>query len=138
MHTRTLTFAVALAALTACNESGPGPAAVIAVPSAAPVPAAIAAAPVAPLADQWLGQWTGPEGTLLALSKSADGYQINIQSLDGPNSYQGQAADDHITFERNGKTEAIRAASGQETGMKWLADKKNCLVIKPSEGFCRD
>lgn len=138
MHTRTLTFAVALAALTACNESGPGPAAVIAVPSAAPVPAAIAAAPVAPLADQWLGQWTGPEGTGLALSKSADGYQINIQSLDGPNSYQGQAVGDRIQFQRNGIAETIRAVSGAETGMKWLADKKDCLVIQQSEGFCRD
>ena len=88
--------------------------------------------------DQWLGKWIGPEGTFLVLSKSGDGYGVMIQSLDGPNTYQGIAAGDSIQFERNGQKESIHSGSGQDTGMKWLLDKKNCLVIKTGEGFCRD
>ena len=88
--------------------------------------------------DQWLGKWIGPEGTFLVLTKSDDGYGVMIQSLDGPNTYQGTASGDSIQFERNGKKESIHAGSGQDTGMKWLLDKKNCLVIKTGEGFCRD
>jgi hypothetical protein len=88
--------------------------------------------------DQWLGKWIGPEGTFLVLSKSGDGYTVQIQSLDGPNTYHGKANVDSIVFVRNGQTESIRAGSGKDTGMKWLLDKKSCLVIKTGEGFCRD
>jgi membrane-bound lytic murein transglycosylase MltF len=88
--------------------------------------------------DKWLGQWNGPEGTFLVLSKSADKYKVKIQSLDGPATYEGVRAGGRINFTRNGKTESIRAGRGQDTGMKWLMDKKNCLVIKAGEGFCRD
>jgi len=36
------------------------------------------------------------------------------------------------------KTETIRATDGAGTGMKWLADRKDCLVVTVgSEGFCR-
>ncbi|MDO9451298.1 MAG: hypothetical protein Q7J29_00400 [Stagnimonas sp.] len=103
--------------------------------SATPAPAKV---PPAWSAEQWLGRWTGPEGTSLTLSKSDTGYQLTIQSLDGPNTHAGRATADRIEFERNGKTESIRATSGQETGMKWLADKTDCLTIQPGEGFCRD
>jgi len=88
--------------------------------------------------DAWLGQWNGPEGTFLSISKLGAGYGVTIQSLDGPSKYVGRAAQDHIEFERKGKTESIRATDGQATGMKWLADKKTCLTIQVGEGFCRD
>ena len=88
--------------------------------------------------DQWLGKWTGPEGTYLVLSKSADKYVVLINSLDGPATYDGTSAGDRIEFRRDGKTESIHAGNGQDTGMKWLLDKSNCLVIKTGEGFCRD
>ncbi len=87
--------------------------------------------------DQWLGQWNGPEGTYLLLSKNGDKYVVKIQSLDGPATYEGVAAGDRIQFERDGKIETIHAGSGQDTGMKWLLDEKNCLVVKVGEGFCR-
>jgi hypothetical protein len=48
------------------------------------------------------------------------------------------AAGDRIEFERDGKRESVRAGSGKETGMKWLLEKKDCLIIKTGEGFCRD
>ena len=88
--------------------------------------------------DSWLGQWNGPEGTFLLLSSNGDKYVVKIQSLDGPATYEGVAFGNQIQFERQGKAEFIRAGSGKETGMKWLLDKKTCLIIKTGEGFCRD
>lgn len=88
-------------------------------------------------ADKWLGQWDGVEGTYLLLSKDGDKYAVKIQSLDYLETYEGVSAGDHIEFKRDGKTESIRAGSGKETGLKWLLDEKNCLIIKEGEGFCR-
>jgi hypothetical protein len=87
--------------------------------------------------DKWLGQWNGPEGTYLLLSRKGDKYVVKIQSLDGPDVYEGASSGDRIQFTRGGKTESIRTGSGEETGMKWLLDKKDCLIIKRGEGFCR-
>ena len=88
--------------------------------------------------DRWIGRWTGPEGTYLSIAKSTEGYTVEIADLDGPRSYSARAAGDHLEFERNGKTEAVRATNGQQTGMKWLQEKSDCLTVKPGEGFCRD
>jgi hypothetical protein len=88
--------------------------------------------------DQWLGKWIGPEGTFLVLSKNAGKYIVEIHSLDGPAIYEGISAGDRIEFHRNGKTESVHAGNGKDTGMKWLLDKKDCLIIKTGEGFCRD
>jgi len=90
------------------------------------------------LTDQWLGQWNGPEGTFLLVSKNGDKYVVEVHSLDGSATYAGVAAGDHIIFKRDGKSETIRTGSGAETGMKWLLERKNCLIIKAGEGFCRD
>jgi hypothetical protein len=88
--------------------------------------------------DKWLGKWIGPEGTYLVLSKNGGKYVVLINSLDGPATYEGTAAGERIEFQRNGKTEIIHAGNGHDTGMKWLQDKTNCLVIQAGEGFCRD
>jgi hypothetical protein len=74
--------------------------------------------------DSWLGQWIGPEGTLLTVVASEEGYRLTIQSLDGSAQYAAKAVGDHIEFTRNGKTESIRATDGKGTGMKWLQEKK--------------
>lgn len=52
--------------------------------------------------------------------------------------FEGQSAGDGITFERDSVSETIRAGTGAETGMKWLQEKSNCLVVRPGEGYCRD
>jgi len=97
------------------------------------------AAPIADtVTDKWLGKWIGPEGTYLVLSKNAEKYAVEINSLDGPATYDGMSAGDRIEFQRNGKTEYIHAGNGRDTGMKWLLDKSHCLIIKTGEGFCRD
>ena len=91
-----------------------------------------------PSVDKWLGIWIGPEGTSLDLSKNGAKYALKISSLDGVETYEGVRQGDRISFIREGKTEAIRAGSGAETGMKWLLEKQNCLIIQTGEGFCRD
>jgi hypothetical protein len=65
-------------------------------------------------------------------------HPVTVRSLDGLQTCGGSAADGRIEFVRNGRTESIRAGYGQQTGMKWLLDKNQCLIIKTGEGFCRD
>ncbi len=97
----------------------------------------VVAEPSAP-SGFWLGLWTGPEGTSLLLSKTkANRYDVTIRSLDGVATYPGVWAHDEIEFTRAGQNERIRAGTGRDTGMKWLLEKKNCLVIRLGEGFCR-
>ena len=106
---------------------------------AAPVIAASAAGTsAAPVADQWLGKWNGPEGTFIQLAGGHGKYQVTIQNLDGPRIFQGNAAGDRLEFERHGVKESVRATNGVETGMKWLREKSNCLTVRAGEGYCRD
>jgi hypothetical protein len=136
-----ITIIAILVLMTACQDrnqspAGPSPPVPVSSPPTSPTTAPAASANNA--TDKWLGQWNGPEGTYLLLSKSDDQYVVKIQSLDGPATYEGVAAGDRIEFKREGKTESIRAGSGKETGMKWLLEKKDCLIIKQGEGFCRE
>lgn len=109
------------------------------VPPPVPTAPAISAATAAPdkLAG-WLGRWQGPEGTYLSIEESGDAYSLEIADLDGPKRYAASRDGDQLRFERNGKTETIRATDGPQTGMKWLQDKSDCLTINSGEGFCRD
>jgi hypothetical protein len=111
-----------------------------AAPPAEPSPPAATPAPVVPkpATDQWVGQWNGPEGTFMALSGGGGQYEVIIRNLDGPRTFAGTTAGDRIEFERDGVKESVRATSGAETGMKWLAEKKNCLTVRAGEGYCRD
>lgn len=96
------------------------------------------AAPSPALTDSWRGKWNGPEGTFLEISGGDGKYTLVIQDLDGPKTYDAVNNQNQIEFQRNGETETIRATNGAETGMKWFADKLNCLTIHTGEGFCRD
>ena len=87
--------------------------------------------------DRWLGQWNAPEGTFLRIDGGQGRYQVTIQNLDSPRTFQGSSADGQIQFERNGLKESIRATSGAQTGMKWLTDKTNCLTVRAGEGYCQ-
>lgn len=93
-----------------------------------------------PSYDSWIGRWQGPEGTYLTLQKSdiPGQYDLVIADLDGPRAFKGLSAQEGIAFDRNEVSEIIRPGNGAATGMKWLADKKSCLVIKTGEGYCRD
>ena len=91
-----------------------------------------------PPTDAWVGRWNGPEGTYLEIAGAGGVYEITVKDLDAARTFRGNAAGDRILFLRGGTTESLRATNGDETGMKWLAGKANCLTIKSGEGFCRD
>jgi len=88
--------------------------------------------------DEWLGRWNGPEGTYLEIAGASGVYEITIMDLDAARTFEGMAAGDRIEFRRDGAALSLRATNGDDTGMKWLAGKANCLTIKLGEGFCRD
>ena len=90
--------------------------------------------------DAWVGKWIGVEGLVLDVQKAGEPgkYMLGVTLLDGTKSYEGSADGDVIRFTRDGRPESVRAATGDETGLKWLAGKQNCLMIQQGEGFCRD
>ena len=90
--------------------------------------------------DSLTGRWQGTEGTFLNVTKKGDKFEIEIKNLDpASKKYEGTAKGDVIEFTRDGKPATIKTATGDETGMKGLAGKKNCVVItKGSEGYCKD
>lgn len=132
----TAILAAALLA-TACNAADSPDADRLPPGNALPPPEMDLAAPAA---DAWTGRWTGPEGLVLDIKPGSEPgrYTLDITLLDGTDSYQGTADGDVIRFTRDGKEETVRAATGDETGLKWLAGKQDCLMIKQAEGFCRD
>lgn len=129
---------LACAALVGCQPSREP---VIELPTSAestPQPNT-AVAPLAPATiSRWQGRWQGVEGTYLALQADGDAYQVTIQDLDTARTFVATVTAQGLRFERDGQSETIQAADGVATGMKWLTDKKDCLVIRQGEGFCRD
>lgn len=89
--------------------------------------------------DAWTGKWVGVEGLALDINKldTPGQYDLAVSLMDGTNKYVGKAEGEVITFTRNGAKERIRKVRGSETGLKYLADKQDCLMIKSGEGFCR-
>jgi hypothetical protein len=116
-----------LAALSACSKSDS--------PATPPAPAAASASLAS---SPWVGRWQGPEGTSLEITGGPGTYSVTVQNLDGPRSFDAKAGTGTLTFLRDGVLETLRAGSGPETGMKWLADKRDCLIVKAGEGYCRD
>lgn len=90
------------------------------------------------LTDTWIGEWKGPEGTMLKISGAEGRYRIAITNLDVTKTYSGNSVNNRIVFMRDGKEKQIQATDGMGTGMKWLSEKSNCLTIAAGEGFCRD
>ncbi|WP_339934609.1 hypothetical protein [Vreelandella glaciei] len=95
--------------------------------------------------DQWVGRWTGVEGLFLDISKNeAAGpghYLLEMQyglDADQSGTFEGQATAEGIRFNREGGPQLLRAGDGEATGMKWLLEKEDCLVVATGEGYCRD
>lgn len=91
----------------------------------------------------WQGLWIGVEGLFVFVSVGAPGeYTLEMMGktddMKDNITILGRDAEGGIEFERDGKTLLLRSAAGQETGLKWLEDKKQCLMVAESEGFCRD
>ncbi|WP_457417674.1 hypothetical protein [Roseateles sp. P5_E7] len=119
-------------ALSACSRTEPPPAA----PPVQAAPA-MAAASTSEDAGPWVGRWQGPEGTFLDIAGGPGTYRVTVQNLDGPRSFDAKAGSATLTFVRDGVIETVRPGNGVDTGMKWLADKRDCLIVKAGEGYCR-
>lgn len=92
--------------------------------------------------DAWVGRWIGVEGLNLTVTKLAEAghYQLDMQygtDADMAGSYEGTGTPDGIAFTRPDGAQVLRAASGDETGLKYLAGKTDCLKVKDGEGYCR-
>lgn len=131
MNIRTSSLATFVAlSLAACGS--PAPDAPASSPAPSPVPAAESNV------AGWAGRWTGPEGTYLDVTRAGDGtYTVEIANLDGPRRFSARDAGDRLEFVRDGQVLSLRATDGAGTGMKWLADREDCLVVVPGEGYCR-
>jgi hypothetical protein len=93
--------------------------------------------------DKWVGRWRGVEGLNLVIAKDeakgAGHYTLTQQyTLDDKGVFAGHAVGDTIQFTRPDGDQVLRETDGAATGLKWLATKKDCLTVKPGEGYCRD
>lgn len=88
----------------------------------------------------WAGKWTGVEGMYVTITPTEPGkYKLEMQSdLDTKGTYDGEDSEHGIQFARGGEKLSLTRASGDETGLKYLAGKKQCLIVKTGEGYCRD
>ena len=137
---KTLFITGMIALLSGCDDGKP------AVPNrgAAPVPAQAQHSVDVSITDQWIGRWIGIEGLNLTISRdqsSGPGNYI-LRMNYGPDaalsgSFKGQTSADGIVFTREGGQHLLRAGDGEATGLKWLAEKKTCLIVTPGEGYCR-
>lgn len=96
----------------------------------------------APAIDAWVGRWTGPEGLFLEVgARDASGaYPITLKdTLDSRADYLARPGGEGLSFVRAGQTVQIRPGVGADTGFKYLADKRDCLIlVQGREGYCRD
>ncbi|MCF5367479.1 hypothetical protein, partial [Pseudomonas sp. PA-4-8C] len=111
-----------------------------------PAPASVQATlvPETPPTDKWVGKWIGVEGLHLTIAKDDSigrgHYLLTMQyglDADDAGTFKGEATDDGIAFTRPDGPQLLRAGDGAATGLKWLADKKDCLVVATGEGYCR-
>lgn len=88
----------------------------------------------------WAGKWIGVEGMFVTITPGEPGkYKLEMQSdLDTKGSYDGSDSEHGIKFQRGGEQLSLRRGNGDETGLKYLAGKKECLIVKDGEGYCRD
>lgn len=88
----------------------------------------------------YIGKWIGPEGLVLEVTaKPGGGVTIaNQWTLDDKGSFEGSVTNEGLRWMRGGEAVTAAPSDGDATGLKWLAGKKDCLTVKPGEGYCRD
>ena len=137
-----------LGACTQLAETKPGSSVPSASPAASPSQSPVASPNGSPAPGDKkdtsrihavVGEWTGQDGASLKVVKNGEKYDIEIKTKDGSKKFEGTyKAPDAIEFTRNGKTEVLKAATLEETGMKWAGGEKTCVVInKGTEAFCK-
>ena len=97
------------------------------------------------ITDQWVGRWIGVEGLFLDIIKDEPAgpghYLLEMQyglDADQIGTFEGQATAEGIRFNRGDGPQLLRAGDGEATGMKWLLEKEDCVVVATGEGYCRD
>jgi hypothetical protein len=139
-----LASAAALVLLTGCEKAeAPAPAdtTTTEVPvETAPSEGAEATAAAAHRYAAWAGKWTGVEGMYVTITAAEPGkYKLEMQSdLDTKGTYDGTDSEGGIRFTRGTETLTLASSTGDATGLKYLAGKKDCLKVKDGEGYCRD
>ena len=140
----------ALFALSACNKAEPektgdptGTEDTVMVPEEGASNEIHTGAADIPDRSAWAGKWTGVEGTYATITSKGDGkFSIDMKyglDDDMKGVFDGTATADGIRFKRGDSMVTLKKATGEETGMKWLAGKKDCLVVEAgAEGYCRD
>lgn len=135
---KTLFVLSAVALLAACNQEAKE------APKPAPASVQATLVPATPPTDQWVGKWIGVEGLHLTIAKDDSvgrgHYLLTMQyglDADDSGTFKGEAAEDGIAFTRPDGPQLLRAGDGEATGLKWLADKKDCLIVATGEGYCR-
>ncbi|WP_076071609.1 hypothetical protein [Sphingomonas montana] len=94
---------------------------------------------VAPV--RFVGTWTGPEGlSFVAEPAAGGGFHVrNQDTLDDRTTFDATAEGGTLRFVRRGQALVARPGTGAETGFKWLANKRDCLIVQAGvEGYCRD
>ncbi|MHA6723500.1 hypothetical protein [Sphingomonas sp. RS2018] len=96
--------------------------------------------PAAPTEAAYLGRWIGVEGMYLNVAKKpGGGVTLDMQwDLDNKGKFDGSVTAEGLRFMRGGEARTAVLTDGDATGLKWLAGKKNCLTVKPGEGYCRN
>lgn len=139
-HRLMIAALASMSLLAACKQAEQAPAAETATPvESTAAPADDTAAASVDVAA-WVGKWTGPEGMYATITPGTDGkISLEMQSdLDTKATYEGTAAADGISFKRGEETLVLKRATGDETGLRYLAGKKDCVMVKSGEGYCRD
>jgi hypothetical protein len=96
-----------------------------------------------PAAEGWIGRWKGVEGLTLTIAadpaKRPGHYQLTDRyTLDDKGVFDGVAKGNTIVFTRPDGQQVLRETEGKDTGLKYLAEKIDCLTVKAGEGYCRD
>ena len=144
---RRMLFILSTATLAACsqaseergNDTAQSPQSEQAKPSVAST--AAGPRPLHAHAD-FAGDWFGPEGLFVNVELSTPGqYTLTLAGdLDAPQDgeeFQGRDAAGGISFVRDSEELLLKRATGDETGLKYLQGKQDCLMIQQGEGFCR-
>lgn len=126
-------------ALAACAQPAPDPS-----PSATPSERVGPVAeprgdPAVATEQRYVGRWIGVEGMFLDVApRTGGGVTMEMQwDLDHRGTFEGSVTAEGLRFMRNGVAEIAVPGTGDQAGLKWLAGKKDCLIVKSGEGYCR-
>jgi hypothetical protein len=87
----------------------------------------------------WQGRWNGVEGMYVDITPLGGGkYRLEMQhGVDAAAIYVGQDDEQGIRFTRNQTPLMIISGPGDESDLRYLKGKKDCLIVKQYEGYCR-